>query len=447
MRWISCGSLDLATTSLSTIVTQKQYDKILKIKHVTSYNPYGIASDTNYYYREDIDYKFDVYIQIIDTAGGPKEVRSLQLNKINKDMYLKSYHGFIEQGQLKEGKLPESLFEVVAGKDYSVGDTITVYLDNYALMGANELKLDFSVSGVLNDSSEDLYFSDIFMTQMDFIGKIAYENAFLFYISYYGNRYNERKSAKFAFIPLFLDSGLEDNIIVFSRGSLNNMGGEIPLRMRSAGILENKYTEAIVTDYLRDKVNDEIGGNFIEVSENIYHQYIDSYDVLYARIYVDEYPYVNDVIKELKALGFDVMSPFRANSATLDEDKMLVRSITLIVAIIALAIIYWIYYLYFIIVERRKNKEEGIMLRQGASSKILNKLNNYDILFSTLISAILTFFVFLIVKTNISYLNEAYKYIRYYHILIFYALLITLTIFIMFRNNNKLNKKINKEAK
>lgn len=425
-------------------IDEDKLQQLLKIKHVTAYDTYGLGSDTSYYYREGIDYRYEVKINKVDTISGPIEYNTYELNKFAKNLFIKSYAGHISEANLQAGKLPEDVLDVVAPSGYNVGDTIKVFIDNFAAIGNNALELEFNVCGVLKDSDDNLYFSDSFMRQMDFINYVTYEKAFTFYSKYYKSLV--QKTAQFTVIPLYLGNILElaEDEIIMSSNAKDYFGGTWPTRYNYIGIMApNYFTDRSVTvTFDSEKASDNIGQKFVLVSKEIYDKYDVNYQHKYARIYVDEYPYLKDVIEEIANLGYDVLSPFTASSSSFDESKMKRRSTSLIISISAIFVLYIIYYFYFIIVDKRKRKEQMVMKAQGASIKNFDVINNLDILFSTTVSLLLGFIASMIITNNISYLKEAYKFVRFYHVLLIIGLLLAFDLLIMFMIKNKLKKRM-----
>ena len=75
-----------------------------------------------------------------------------------------------------------------------------------------------------------------------------------------------------------------------------------------------------------------------------------------------------------------------------------------------------------------KKKEARIMLYQGASKTLLNNLNFIDLLSSFVISLIISISIYLLFKNFNAYLKEAYKYVRFYHLLIIIGLSLVITL-------------------
>ena len=430
---------------------ENDFSQIANIKHVTAYEKYGIATDMNYYYREDIDYRFDVTIVYVDTLMGVTEHNELELNKFNKSLYFKSYLGKIDESDLKEGNLPVGMFEVVASKQYHIGDKITVYFDNPTSIGTGEFSLEFTVSGVLKEASEDLYFSLEFASQLDFMQKVGFNNNLSLYVSYLTKR-GDGKYLTIQFLPLYIGNE-EEAKVYFSKSLIDSYKGNFPENVNST-ILVDLSRAYLVEEQAIDEVSvtknvsfdtpavgeDFISGRFVLVSKDIYEFLRENYHIEYSKVYVEEYPYVNDVIGKLSSMDYFVMSPYRASSVEYDDDKVNQRSASLIISILAIVVIFLLYFFSLVFVSSMKRKEEKVMIHQGASLKLLNEVNLIELFASSLLAIILGMIAYIVIKRFNSYLFEAFKYMRVYHFIIIFALMSALTYLSSFAHNKKIAK-------
>ena len=421
-------------------LTNEELENIKTIKHVTAYEKYGLTSDMNYYCREGIDYRYDRKIVPVQIGGGSLHYENVEVfNKFNKSLYVKSYLGKISESDLLEGNLPQGMFEVVAYGDYNIGDIIKVYFDNPATIGNNEFSLEFSVVGKLKKENEDLYFSEDFALQVDFLQRAAFSNNHILYILY-DYQYAPggaifQKSIRTTFIPFY--NGLEgETKIQFSKSYIDSYKGETEFPLQNITNCFISRIEQINISTLYIDVNydvplntkDSISAKFISVSKDVYDQIIEGYIPQYARIYVDEYPYVNDVFKKLTKLGYEVMSPYKASSAKFDDDKVLQRSNSLIIAISTLFATSLLLLGFLIITIQMKKKEEKIMAYQGASKELLNKFVFIDLLSCAIISIIISMVLYICLKNVNDYLKEAFKYMRLIHYVAIICVILSITL-------------------
>jgi len=427
-------------------ISDSEFDKISKISHVTGYDKMGLASDINYYYRDEIDYKTEVKTKYIQKPDEIIEYNEYVLNKFNKSLYTKSSNGHIKTSDLKEGTMPQGFYDVVASSEYKLGDEIKVYFDDYTSLGVHEFNFTFKVCGVLNNKSDDLYFSESFLRQLDFIQYASSKVTFYFHYDYYDLDLRKNISANYSFIPL-LDESLNKNEMIIAKDYYDSFLGRFPKSYNQTFIFNNDYEISEIVSFGKDvKTSENISGKFIFVSKDIYDNYMSKYLVSYSRIYVDEYPYLNDVIDDVSNLGYDVISPYRASSNKYDSKKVSSRNVTLIISIIAIIMVALVYYAFSIIYDNMKKREERVFLNQGASSSILFKLTAIENTLSVAFGLILGISLYLVIRLFNEYLFEAFKYLRFYHYLIIIAIIIVLTLLSLLASKSKINK-ISRRAK
>ena len=144
-------------------LTQEDFDALLSVEHVTSLERYGYVTDISYFYRENKDVFY--HYNTLMTGGGfeaePKSVeRSVTLE--GSGLFLKTVPLLAgEEEFLTAGRLPETMYEVVAVGDASmIGSRFPVYIcdtKNWNL--ASYLVFTVEVVGV-TDQGSHLYFSD-----------------------------------------------------------------------------------------------------------------------------------------------------------------------------------------------------------------------------------------------------------------------------------------------
>ena len=420
-------------------LSKEELESFLNINHVTAYEKYGLAGDMNYYYRDNIDYRYDRKIIAVQSLGGELHYENIEVfNKFNKSLYIKSYIGKISEADLASGELPQGMFDVVASSNYNIGDVITIYFDNEATLNNNEFNLDFNVVGILKEESEDLYFSEDFALQADHLQKAAFVSNWFIYVNfdhqYYPGAAFFKKSLSFSFIPLYSGS-TEEAKVRFSAQYVESYSAD-------TGFPVKNFTSRYIADTDKNRVRpksanvtydvplnnmDYASSRFVDVSKDLYDMIIEGYTPQYARVYIDEYPYVSDVMNELFKKGYNVMSPYLASSAEYDSDKVNQRSNSLIISISTILSTYVLLLVFFIIVMQMKKKEEKVMLYQGASKQLLNRFNFIDLFSSMIISLIISLSAYLIIKNTNGYLKEAFKYVRLYHFLIIIGVVVAVT--------------------
>lgn len=148
-------------------LTQADYDKIFSMEYVDAIEPEGYVTDIRYGYQEGVDYELSYNLTSESTEVGG--LLDSWEQYISYDARLTDTAPFartiplLSGGRefLKDGRLPENLYEVIlAGDSSQIGTTIRVFLQdtkNWAY--GTMLPMEVTVVGV-TDYGEGLYFHE-----------------------------------------------------------------------------------------------------------------------------------------------------------------------------------------------------------------------------------------------------------------------------------------------
>ena len=144
-------------------MTQEDYAAIVSLKYVTKLERNGYVTDAQYAYRDGVDYT-TIREDKIFAIGDNTYNKVVISYKVHTNAPFLQLVPVLPEGQsfLKEGRLPESFYEVVAHVDsgYQVGDTVSVFFTNYRYWSKNaKLQFTYTVVGVTEQGS-GLYFAD-----------------------------------------------------------------------------------------------------------------------------------------------------------------------------------------------------------------------------------------------------------------------------------------------
>ena len=141
-------------------MTEEDYQALLALENVETLERYGYLTDLSYYYREEVDLTYhynSVVVGLGEVVGVTRDVTLL-----GSGLYLKTVPGNAGEGDfLTAGRLPETVYEVVAKGDESMlGQRFPLYIkDTKKWNKTSYLLFTVEVVGV-TDRGEDLYFSD-----------------------------------------------------------------------------------------------------------------------------------------------------------------------------------------------------------------------------------------------------------------------------------------------
>lgn len=419
--------------------------------HINGVQYYGLATEMNYYYRENIDYGDEITI-------GRQEVGPMDFVDIiehhfviyHNDLFAKSYEGFLKEEDLSSGALPTSYNEIAVYGDYQIGDVITTYFHDSIIQSSSFFKFDFVVSGLLKKETEEAYFSSIFLRSLDFMQSTCAAPSFRFYINFkvynpYTTLYTD-KGGTFSFTPIY-NPALGPDEVQLSQTFVNEMNGfpKFDLVNYCDIFFTDKADSYYPVSLNAEPTSEDIKYSYIYVGENIFHQYIDEYQVKTSRVYVDDYSYLDDVIKTLTNKQYDCLSEYRASSGEYDPDRQTQRAVSLIVSLVLLLVGSFIYVIFGYILERSKIGADKTLHLLGGSLKDLRKTSVLQVSFIHLLGLLMGILLYAIAYyLPIAYLQDINRFLRYYHFLLIAGLIIVLAVFVYVLYVKYLHKKTKK---
>ena len=414
--------------------------------HVTGVQLYGLATEMNYYYRENVDYEFKATI-VPANAFADEPHTEYVFQTISDALFIKSYDGMIDATDLASGQLPTSFLEVVANSDYQIGEEITVYFYEPVLLGKVYIKLVFTVSGVLNNASDELYFSNEFIRHIDYLQYHSDDREFRFgfncQLNTFGHTY-DTKNESFVVTPIYKPT-LGKTEIQISPDFLTLESRRIPPEKDINyyfAYLDGDFDNYMTITYAENRTADELAPNYVYVGEDIYHMYIDKYQPSTSRIYIDDYSYMDDVISNMTKENYDCLSPYRAGFTKFDPEKQNFRAMVLIVSIVLLFASSIIYFFFGYIFEKSKLGEDKTFSLLGCSNGTLNKMSLLSISLCTLFGIILGFALYAVLSNvSIAFIVDINHYLRFYHFVIAAIMSIIIGALIWRRYSVSLRKK------
>ena len=427
------------------VIDNEEVENLDKINHINGTQLYGLATEMNYYYRQDVDYEFQAKII---TSLVEQHVEYV-FATLSDDLYIKSYDGLLKENELVDGSLPTQFYEVVANKDYQVGDQITVYFHEPVLQGYYYLQFTFTVSGIYDKEDSNLYFSNSFIEHIDYLQYQSNTREFHLgtnsKLKTFGNP-NDTRNDYFVLNPIYKPT-LGPREVQVSKDFLLLEAKRWPKEEDLNYIftyLNNNFDDRIIVTMSSEDAAEDIPSNFVYVGEEIYHSYIDKYKPYTSRIYIDNYSFMDDVISDLTRKDFDCLSPYRAGSTKYDPEKQNLRAIVLIASTVGIVVTGIVYFFFGYLFEKSNINEDSMFSLLGCSKKTVHRLSLINIAFATLLGIILGFLIYFILsQCHITFINDINLYLRFYHFIIVAILAIVLGFIIWRRYVRAFNKKIN----
>ena len=411
-------------------INQEDLMSVESLDHVRGTQLYGMATEMNYYYRPDIDYGYYLEIvktEIVDEGGGTTvdEHTEYVFKTLHDDLYIKSYDGMVDESYLSSGTMPVDFYDVVVYGDYSIGDTLTVYFADRVLQGFNYFQFDFKVVGLLSEPSEDLYFSNEFIRNIDYIQYYSNHLPFNMMVNY---RYYDTRSRSWKYSYVFCDfspiynPNIGDNEVLLSSKFLANAGDGFPDResMTSTTVsFLNNPGRSCYFDFAEQYSSDELPAFCVYVGKGLYNDFMKNYQSKISRVVIDNYANLDDVVSSLTKLKYDCLSEYRSASTNYDSAKRDQRALTLIVSLMTLIAVFIIYYVFGFLLEKNRLSIDRTLQLLGASKGSIYRSSIIQISIVHIIGLILGIALYLVSLTlPIAFLQATNLYLRFYHFLI-----------------------------
>lgn len=423
-------------------------------KHIIEIEKYDYITDMNYYRPDDYSIKVDGYFEEISglQTGRFIEVTTYILD--NHDKFMRSASS-LSNNDLKYGRLPESLLEMVVYSDNPdiIGTKEKVLFKNNVKWGSDKfLEYDVEIVGVLNKNTNQAYFSDYLCKLMELT-----ENSYVITFDYY-TKGNTTKKLKFDTINI--DPNLNKNQFSVDESRFTSIytscylyyNNDVNKMLKDNGIYLSRDNNSFKPEFISSTINLNPNGyhnnysDSIGVSIEFFDYFYDLYnnDTQFV-VYIDDYSNTDEVINYLNNLGYDVISCFRASVSSYDVDKVVIRYANLLISIIALLVVnIIIIFISFSILKVKKN-DYIIFKMLGLTNNLIKKINLFELLIYAIISNII-----LVITVNMIYFNttnnliiDILKNIKFYdYLLILLINLITITFL-----SKKFNKFITKNVK
>jgi len=348
---------------------EKDYARIANLRYVVSLERNGYVTDAQYAYRDGVDYTTTRTEHIFDFGG--QVIHDVKVTyEVHKNAPFMQLVPVLPEGQtfLREGRLPESFYEVVAHSDdgLEIGQELTVFLSNRSYWADTAyLQFVFTVVG-LTDVGSGLYFAD---DMGNFCQHLAHtDNSAQYYQilpvqdrgSAYSNIPPEALPEEFTTEMLDDQCQVSSSLMTSKRDeikygsltigipnvNLKRQGMDPTSRVNLVYLSTPKmFTVTYVSPTTGKEVTKEIRSfnphsltlfpRLIFVSQNTFEQLCWNADSEQVSLTIEDYAYAQRVMEEIESLGYLAASPYRLGSTTVNEEKAAQREQTLTICLIA----------------------------------------------------------------------------------------------------------------
>lgn len=352
------------------VLTEKDKAAISEVKYVEQVDLYDYANDINYYIEKNKDYEMkygtkEEQIYAVSEEGMSDEEKNQGIRLLDKTHFMKSSTA-ITKDDLSAGRLPEERGEIVlySADKKKLNSTIRCYFSSENLWKEGEsCYQDLKIVGILKDETRQVYFHpelcqllsygvDNYTVTADYCWDVMYKQFFgnmspAYVVVADDLKDNQvRVSANYTItstgygavpVPNQLDLAFPGKGRLHIKRSdsessdntgVDNTDEELMEAEQETAPDEQKEEDdgtAIDVEYIRDF--SEQGGDFIEVSPEIYQKLRDCYNTgtTQASVYITNYSKTDKVIRALKKKGYDVISTYQVSATEYVQEKVYKR--------------------------------------------------------------------------------------------------------------------------
>ncbi|MDE6567500.1 MAG: hypothetical protein K2K70_07190, partial [Lachnospiraceae bacterium] len=425
-------------------ITEQDLDVIRPMSHVALVDQYDNVNDINYYYWEDQDYQYQYgYFIGEEYVEVDRETKKYLVN--NEDVEIQESIEFlddshfmrsstcIDEKDLAAGNLPEKRGEVVLYSqegEKAIGSTFTCYLRHIPIWGYGEyVRWTFTVVGVLREKTEQVYFSPAMCQMLTAI----LDNDEKYTMNFFFVREAGKFLGKADFLPLIGDSLKGDELQVSSYYRVPyqvSVGGKnvLPQDPRAAFGASNYLW---YRDYLEIFRHNSLGewqdpivlngqnvktenlhlssGAFLAMSEEWFTQYNDM-NTYQVSVFISSYAKTTEVLRALRAAGYDAISTYQASVREYDPEKAEKRLAHLAIALAVLLAILIAEILILGSLMKLRDKDYSIWKFMGMDRKVTHRIAGYEMGFYLLLAMIFAIVVVCYVDTKSTYIHEMLYY-------------------------------------
>lgn len=465
------------------VLTEKDQAAISGVKYVDQVDLYDYANDVNYYIEKNKDYEIkygsqDDQVTKVNEDGETDAERDQGVRLLDKTHFMKSSTA-ITKDDLSAGRLPKERNEIVlySTDQKKLNSTIRCYFssDNLWKEGQSCYQ-DLKVVGILKDKTRQVYFHpelcqmltygiDNFVVWGEYCWDMRYKKYFgtmkpAYVVVSDDLKDNEvRVSSNYIItstgygtvaVPDKLDRAFPGNGLLHighkdtESDSNSSQQEQIEQDLKAAG-LEDTSEEAKKNDdstTIEIKyVNDfsEQGGDFIEVSPEVYQKLRDVYNIgtTQASVYITNYSKTNKVIQALKEKGYDVISTYQVSTTKYVQEKVYKRLEVIGISCLILIVLAILQILIVRSILKIKKKDYSVLRFMGMKQKQLSRITYEEMGIHAAAAVVITLLImFVLRQAGVSFIRNMMFYYSAPGVLAYFlynAVLLFATVFFFHR--------------
>ena len=318
-----------------TPLTDEDVQTLFTVPYTQSIERYGAVSDVNYFYREGIDY-FPHY----SAEGGDMLTDAtnvvMQATLEGNTLFVQTVPVLVNGEEfLTSGRLPGNMFEVVAGDESLLGQTIPVYIQDVKNWGINTyLAMNATVVGT-TDCGPHLYFAE--QLGRAITTHTRYNTGFVIpdYTQELDGLFlaSEKMHQHYSLIMGNVRDG-QTGVYIENTGTHSDW----ILAITDDGMLFRCYggEEETMALELGEQPHGYAMLYSIVVSPESFDRMVEPGYSTQMCLNIEDYAYTDEVLDTLRALGYGALSPYQMGSNEQDEELAAERMQTLKICLLAL---------------------------------------------------------------------------------------------------------------
>ena len=395
-----------------TALTRDDLGVLQTLAHVKKTDLYGLTNDINYFCENGKDY---ITSYTASTSNDNSVVDSYDTNIFLNDFskFVRTATG-LKQEDLLWGELPSKANDIViyTTDDTKLKETISYYFHNQRSWQTNSyIKMEMTICGILKEPTNQTYFSEkLGQALVMSAWKTGAEP-----VNYLQILQSQGENSR-----LYKKATLKD-CIIYTDAAFDFTGQDIVLSKKTKqsyaectkAYLTVSYDKGEGKIYDISKQMNESSEKMVAVPEKIFEQLAKELaGSSQIGVYLEDYAYADQVLEEIKRLGYEAISPFRASMRVYDPKKVSERLISLGIAFASFAILFLLQHILLRSLLRLKDEDYLTLRFLGMGRKIPVKLIAREMFFFAISSFIGTGFLIWISSGFIEQIAHLIKYYK-----------------------------------
>lgn len=198
---------------------------------------------------------------------------------------------------------------------------------------------------------------------------------------------------------------------------------------------------------LKLKLKDEkikSDAQIIEVSEKVFNTLFPERNIKQVCVYIEDYAYMDDVMSELTAKGYNNFSVFRVGAKEYDKETVMAKLQIIGISLAASVAIFFVGILIIHMMMKLKKKDFIVYDCLGMDHRIRYRIIKTDLIVNAVLSCVLVMIIaFVLNMKDVEIIVNIVKYYRWYSYLLLYIIAVAMA----YLTSRVFNKYLNKVCK